>query len=73
MPAVAWSTSLFAVAHAGLTPVVVDIDPETLCLRGAFDRPVLAVHLLGGLADVAAPLRSRLSQTWCLLRFAPPL
>ena len=56
VPAVAWSTSLFAVAHAGLTPVVVDIDPETLCLRGAFDRPVLAVHLLGGLADVTAPL-----------------
>lgn len=56
VPAVGWSTSLFAVAQAGLRPVVVDVDPNTLVLEGAFDLPVLAVHLLGMPAQVAAPL-----------------
>lgn len=56
VPAVGWSTSLFAVAQAGLRPVVVDVDPDTLCLEGTFDRPVLAVHLLGCPSQVQAPL-----------------
>jgi CDP-6-deoxy-D-xylo-4-hexulose-3-dehydrase len=56
VPAVGWSTSLFSVAQAGLIPVLVDVSPDTLSLQGSFDRPVLAVHLLGYLADVTAPV-----------------
>jgi CDP-4-dehydro-6-deoxyglucose reductase, E1 len=56
VPAVGWSTSLFAVAQAGLRPVVVDVDPDTLCLEGDYDRPVLAVHLLGCPSRARAPL-----------------
>jgi CDP-4-dehydro-6-deoxyglucose reductase, E1 len=56
VPAVGWSTGLFAVAQAGLRPVLVDVSPDTLCLEGRFDRPVLAVHLLGQPARVEAPL-----------------
>jgi len=56
VPAVSWSTSLFAVAQAGLVPVLADVDAETLCLRGSYADPVLAVHLLGYLADVSAPI-----------------
>lgn len=56
VPAVGWSTSLFSVAQAGLTPVLVDVDANTLSLSGAYDRPVLAIHMLGYLADVSAPL-----------------
>ena len=55
VPAVAWSTSLFPIAQAGLVPVVVDVDPATLNLdvdaaleaMGPRTRAVLAVHLLG--------------------------
>ena len=56
VPAVTWSTSLFSVAQAGLRPVLVDVHPDSLCLEGSFDRPVLAVHLLGQPARVQAPL-----------------
>lgn len=56
VPAVTWSTSLFSVAQAGLRPVLVDVHPDSLCLEGRFDRPVLAVHLLGQPAQVEAPL-----------------
>jgi CDP-6-deoxy-D-xylo-4-hexulose-3-dehydrase len=56
VPAVGWSTSLFSVAQAGLVPVLVDVDLDTLSLRGAFSRPVLAIHMLGYPADVSAPL-----------------
>lgn len=56
VPAVGWSTSLFAVHQADLTPVVVDVDPNTLCLEGQFDRPVLAVHLLGQPSRATSPL-----------------
>lgn len=47
VPAVGWSTSLFTVAQAGLRPVLVDVDADSLCLEGDWDRPVLALHLLG--------------------------
>lgn len=59
-PAVAWSTSLFPIAQAGLVPVVVDVDPRTLGLDAGLVRryagprlkAALAVHLLGQPADV---------------------
>ncbi len=56
VPAVGWSTSLFTVHQAGLTPVVVDVHPDTLCLEGTVDRPALAVHLLGQPSRVRSPL-----------------
>ncbi|MCB9780420.1 MAG: DegT/DnrJ/EryC1/StrS family aminotransferase [Alphaproteobacteria bacterium] len=56
VPAVAWSTDLFATAQAGLTPVVVDVDPDTLNVEGEWDRPVLAVHLLGQPSRATGPL-----------------
>ncbi|MCK6502017.1 DegT/DnrJ/EryC1/StrS family aminotransferase [Myxococcota bacterium] len=56
VPAVGWSTSLFSVAQAGLTPVLVDVDADSLCLEGAHDRPVLALHLLGQPSRATGPL-----------------
>lgn len=56
VPAVGWSTSLFAVHQAGLTPVLVDVDADTLCLEGTLERPALAVHLLGQPSQVQSPL-----------------
>ncbi|MBM76006.1 MAG: DegT/DnrJ/EryC1/StrS aminotransferase [Proteobacteria bacterium] len=56
LPAVGWSTSLFSVVQAGLTPVLVDVDLDTISLKGDFDRPVLALHLLGAAAQVNAPI-----------------
>ncbi|NOY27331.1 MAG: DegT/DnrJ/EryC1/StrS family aminotransferase [Oligoflexia bacterium] len=56
VPAVGWSTSLFAVAQAGLTPVIQDVGEDSLCLEGAHDRPVLAVHLLGCPSRATGPL-----------------
>ena len=56
VPAVGWSTSLFSVAQAGLVPVLVDVDPDSLCLEGAHDRPVLALHLLGCPSRATGPL-----------------
>ena len=56
LPAVGWSTSLFSVAQAGLNPILVDVDPDSLCLEGSFDDPVLAIHLLGCPSDVRSPL-----------------
>ncbi len=55
VPAVGWSTTLFPVAQAGLVPVLVDVDPASLCIdpvaaaraRTPRTRAVLAVHLLG--------------------------
>lgn len=55
VPAVGWSTSLFSVAQAGLTPVLVDVDPDTLSLSGQFEEPVLAIHMLGNPARVDTP------------------
>lgn len=62
VPAVTWSTSLFPIVQAGLVPVLVDVDPRTLCIdvasaaraRTRRTRAVLAVHLLGATADCAA-------------------
>lgn len=56
VPAVSWSTDLFAVAQAGLVPVLVDVDPDSLCVEGAYNRPLIAVHLLGAASRATAPL-----------------
>lgn len=56
LPAVGWSTSMFSVIQAGLTPVLVDIDPHSLCIEGVRERPVLAIHLLGCPSRVQTPL-----------------
>ena len=56
VPAVGWSTSLFTVAQAGLRPVLVDVGEDSLCLEGEWDRPVLAVHLLGCPSRATGPL-----------------
>ncbi len=56
VPAVGWSTSLFSVAQAGLRPVLVDVDADSLCLEGDHDRPVLALHLLGCPSRATGPL-----------------
>ncbi|MDP2305223.1 MAG: DegT/DnrJ/EryC1/StrS family aminotransferase [Pseudomonadota bacterium] len=61
VPAVGWSTTLFPVAQVGLVPVLVDVDPTTLCLcpksaaaaRTDRTRAVFAVHLLGQAAEMA--------------------
>lgn len=56
VPAVGWSTSLFSVAQAGLTPVLVDVDAQSLGLEGTYERPVLALHLLGSPCRAQSPL-----------------
>ena len=56
VPAVGWSTSLFTVAQAGLKPVLVDVGADSLCLEGDWDRPVLAVHLLGCPSRATGPV-----------------
>lgn len=55
LPAVGWSTTLFPVVQAGLKAVLVDVEPDTLCLDpqaarraiGPRTRAVCVVHLLG--------------------------
>lgn len=56
VPAVGWSTSLFTVAQAGLHPVLVDVGADSLCLEGEWDRPVMAVHLLGCPSRATGPV-----------------
>jgi len=56
VPAVGWSTSLFTVAQAGLRPVLVDVGEDSLCLEGQWDRPVMAVHLLGCPSRATGPV-----------------
>jgi len=56
VPAVGWSTSLFTIAQAGLRPVLVDVDEDSLCLEGDWDRPVLALHLLGCPSRATGPV-----------------
>jgi len=56
VPAVGWSTSLFSVAQVGLVPVLKDVDPDSLCLEGEHDRPVLALHLLGCPSQAKGPV-----------------
>lgn len=61
VPAVAWSTSLFPIAQVGLVPVMVDVEPDTLCLDVAKakaamtprTKAALLVHLMGQPGDVA--------------------
>ncbi len=62
VPAVAWSTSLFPVAQCGLVPVLVDVEPHTLCMDPVRaeqamtprTKAALAVHLLGQPTDVSS-------------------
>jgi CDP-6-deoxy-D-xylo-4-hexulose-3-dehydrase len=56
VPAVGWSTSLFTVAQAGLVPVLVDVAEDSLCLEGEWDRPVMALHLLGCPSRATGPV-----------------
>ena len=56
VPALGWSTSLFSLVQAGLNPVLVDVDKDSLCLEGIRERPVLAIHLLGAPSRVEAPI-----------------
>ena len=56
VPAVGWSTSLFTVAQAGLKPVLVDVGEDSLVLEGEWNRPVLAVHLLGCPSRATGPM-----------------
>ncbi len=60
VPAHTWIATGEAVVYCGATPVVVDIEPDTLCLDPAkFEaaitprtRAVIPVHLFGSLADM---------------------
>ena len=65
VPAVCWSTSLWPVIQAGLVPVLVDVDPQTLnlsipslcaALRQHDLKAVLMVHVLGNSTDLTALL-----------------
>ena len=56
VPAVGWSTSLFSILNAGLKAVLVDVDADSLSLKGKYEQPVLAIHMLGAPADVETPL-----------------
>ena len=65
VPAVCWSTSLWPIIQAGLTPVLVDVDPGTLnlslpSLRAALARfpvkAVMMVHILGNSTELAGLL-----------------
>ena len=58
VPAVGWSTTLFPVVQAGLTAVMVDVEPDTLGMcpdaaaraMGPRTRAAFPVHLLGAAA-----------------------
>ncbi len=60
VPAHTWMATGTAVAYVGAIPVIVDIDPDTLCMDpDAFEaaitpktRAVIPVHLFGGMADM---------------------
>ncbi len=62
VPALTWQGSAHAVLDRGLVPVLVDIDPRTLCLDPAAVAEaitprtvaVLPVHLYGAMADLHA-------------------
>lgn len=65
VPAVCWSTSLWPIIQMGLTPVLVDVDPQTLnlsidSLKAALTRhrlrAVMMVHILGNSTDMRALL-----------------
>lgn len=60
VPAVSWSTTVFPIVDAGLMPVIVDVDPDTLNLDidQAEDAlsdatgALMPIHLLGNPADM---------------------
>jgi len=64
VPAVTWPTHLWSVLMAGLKPVLVDVDPETLNIsiddlkRKTSDRTraIFPVHLMGNTSDMDAVL-----------------
>lgn len=62
VPAVCWSTTVWPLLQAGLSPVFVDVDPRTLNLSiddlksklTARTRAIMLVHVLGNACDMAA-------------------
>jgi CDP-4-dehydro-6-deoxyglucose reductase, E1 len=60
VPSVTWPTQLWSVAMAGLTPVLVDIDPQTLNMKiesirekiTSKTKAIFVVHLMGNPADL---------------------
>jgi CDP-6-deoxy-D-xylo-4-hexulose-3-dehydrase len=60
VPAVGWSTTLFPIVQAGLTAVIVDVEPDTLCMdpeaaaraMGPRTRAAFPVHTLGAPAQL---------------------
>ena len=61
-PAVTWSTTVFSIIAAGLTPVLVDVNPETFLMEveevekalSNRTRAIFCVHLLGNPCDLKA-------------------
>lgn len=59
-PAVTWVTTVYPIANVGLTPVLVDVDLETFCIkpdaiRAAISpktKAIMPVHLLGNPAQM---------------------
>lgn len=62
VPSVTWPTQLWSVAMAGLKPVLVDVDPQTLNMSlesirskiTAATKAIFVVHLMGNPADLSA-------------------
>ena len=62
VPAVCWSTSVWPIVQAGLSPIFVDVDPQTLNvsiddLRRKLTprtRAIMVVHVLGNPCDMEA-------------------
>ena len=60
VPAQTWIATAMAVVYVGATPVIVDVEPDTLCMDpAAFEaaitprtKAVIPVHLFGSMADL---------------------
>ena len=60
VPGVSWIATAEAVVYVGATPVIVDIDPETLCIDPARieeaitprTRAIIPVHLFSAVSDM---------------------
>jgi CDP-6-deoxy-D-xylo-4-hexulose-3-dehydrase len=60
--ALSWSTTVWPLVQHGLVPVIVDIDPETLCIDpneveraiGLRTRGIMPVHVYGNPCDLSA-------------------
>lgn len=60
VPAICWSTSVFPIIQCNLTPVFVDVDPETLNMDLSDlelkitdkTKAIMAVHILGNCTDM---------------------